>query len=160
MRPMSTLHLNLQLNKSLLTNRKLVEDQVDSKIQSKSNFGIYKEANLKSKKIYGGNSLQNTQKQVDFEKIISSNKKTEFIIPKNLGREVTEDKDTLSKYLKDTSTVQSHTIHISELLNSSSKGQSSSYSNKSHGTGSSSGQVNSVIGHKRVKSHHLINVRI
>lgn len=135
----------------------MVEDLIETKAQSKSNFGIYKEANLKSKEYSGNSSLQSTHKQVDFDKIISSNKKTEFIIPKNLGREVTEDKDTLSKYLKDTSTIQSHTIHISELLNSSSKGQSS-YSNKSQALGYSSGKINNIIGHKRVKSHHLINV--
>jgi hypothetical protein len=99
----------------------------DSK-SNKTNFSIYKEANLKSKISHKHSQSQYPPKQIDFGTLISgpntisnskmSNfKRTEFVIPKDMEiREISDDGDNLSKYLKETHNVQNHTIHISDLM--------------------------------------------
>lgn len=117
---------------------------------------------MKSKLNKPGTQALSNKSRLDFDKIIEISKgadykKTEFIIPKNIGRKVSEDSNTLKKYLKDNSNVQSHTIHISELLNSGSKESLGSSLQKSPPISNIS-SINRLKGHKRVKSHHLINV--
>lgn len=125
----------------MVLNRQIWATDFNSKPKSKSNFGIYKDLNLKSK--FGSQTIEYpfvekqgfTQKHIDFGKVISGplerkNKKMliknpEFVIPKDVKRQSSEDRDLLSKYLKDNSAVQSHTIHISELMNTSSKNTAS-----------------------------------
>lgn len=89
---------------------------------TKNSYSKLKNSNIKSKFYKHIPTTKSTDRKLDFEKFSDLNKtdfkKTEFIIPKNLSRKNSEEKDTLSKYLRDNANVQSCTIHINELLNS------------------------------------------
>ena len=110
------------------------------------------------------------------------------MIPQNIKRDVSSDKELLSKYLNENSSIASkyssiyskvnqnsvknHTIHISELMNSASdnKRTSSKESTKSDLKYKCKNYIISYCiakisfpkskskHHKRVKSHHMINV--
>ena len=150
------------VKKSFLHDRNLAEAEDLSPILAKSNFGNYKEAQLKPQICKSSVFNPHTQKKLNFEKIVELSKghdynKTEFIIPKHIGRKISGDKDSLSKYLKDNVNVQSHTIHINELLNTGSKDSSVTYHKKSPSISTVS-SLTRPKRHKRVKSHHMINV--
>ncbi|CAI2382573.1 unnamed protein product [Moneuplotes crassus] len=90
---------------------------------AKSNYVKFRDTKLKSKLIKHMPANRSTDLKLQLDKGIErprgqEYKKTKFIIPKNLSRETSEEKETLSKYLKENPNVQSCTIHINELLNS------------------------------------------
>ena len=129
----------------------------------KSNYRMYKDSNLKSKLKKNKSANESSEKKLINDKLanfskMSEYRKTEFIIPKNLSKKTTEYKDNLSRYLKDNPNVQSHTIHINELLNSTRKKVPKTFNKGfSVSTGTS---LSRIKGHKRVKSNHTIHVSI
>lgn len=146
-----------QVPSEMNVKRSFIDNRKDTDA-SKSTFTI--QSKLSNSSIFNPTS----HKRLDFEKIMelakgTDMKKTEFIIPKHLGRKISEDQNTLNKYLKDAPNVQSHTIHIDELLNSGSK-DSFSFSGVKATNISNMTSIKSLQSHKRVKSHHLISVSL
>lgn len=150
----------MNVKRSFCDNRQLKDVQSNS--GSKSNVDLYKDIHSKHNATKSELIGVGSQKKVDFSKLIDSSKSqafknTQFIIPMNLSRKQSIEKDNLTKYLKESHNVQSHSIHISELLNHSGKSAFPASFKKSPPISAVS-SITRPEGHKRVKSHYLINV--
>jgi hypothetical protein len=152
----------MSVKRSFCDDRHNKNTHTQSDTGSKSNFSIFKEAQFKhnaSKPRFVG---AGHQKQLDFSRLPESSKgqpfkNTQFIIPQNLSRKKSIEKDNLSKFLKENHSVQSHSIHISELLYHPSNKPSQALFKKSPLITSLS-SISRPGRHKRVKSHNFINV--
>jgi hypothetical protein len=152
----------MSVKRSFCDDRQYTHTHNQSDTGSKSNFSIFKEAQFKHNATKSGIVGAGLQKQVDFSRLPESTKgqtfkNTQFIIPQNLSRKKSIEKDNLSKFLKENHSVQSHSIHISELLYHPSK-KPSQVSFKKSPLITSLSSITRPGRHKRVKSHHLINV--